>query len=169
MIAEVRNAGGAGIFIIQYAMLVFHSGGFTGENKQIFCSVVVDISIRRASSDQGATPTTLAASGTVGVASCSVNYTPSVTGSHGITVSYAGDSSHLGSGGSTTLTVVGAVPQPTYSLVVSTDGKVSRLYQNGTLTLIGQPVTTPLRSVGSKSVSSMRFRLSRCLSQSRVP
>jgi len=92
---------------------------------------------------------TLTVTGTVG-ASCSVNYTPSVTGSHAITVSYAGDSSHLGSGGSTTLTVVGAAPQPTYALVVSADGKVSKLYQNGTLALIGQPVTTPLRSVAWK-------------------
>ena len=93
---------------------------------------------------------TLAATGTVGVARCSVNYSPSVAGSHAITVSYAGDSSHLGSGGSTTLTVVVAAPQPTYALVISNDGRVFRLYQNGTLTLIGQPVTTALRAVAWK-------------------
>ena len=92
----------------------------------------------------------LAATGPVGVASCSVNYTPGVTGFHAITASYAGDSSHLGSSGSMTLTVVGAAPKPAYALVVSADGKISKLYQNGTLTLVGQPVTTPLRSVAWK-------------------
>src|SRR3989454_2142118 len=92
----------------------------------------------------------LAATGTAGVASCSVNYTPGVTGFHAITASYAGDSSHLGRSGSMTLTVVGAAPKPAYALIVSADGKVSRLYQNGTLALIGQPVTTPLRSVAWK-------------------
>ena len=93
---------------------------------------------------------TLSPSGTAGVASCLVNYTPGVTGSHMITGSYAGDSSHLGSGGSAVVTVVAAASKPAYALVVSTDGKVSRLYQNGTLVLIGQPVTTPLRSVAWK-------------------
>src|SRR6266568_3109214 len=92
----------------------------------------------------------LAATGTAGVASCSVTYTPGVTGFHAITPSYAGDTSHLGSNGSVTLGVVGAAPKPAYALVVSADGKVSRLYQNGTLTLVGQPVTTPLRSVAWK-------------------
>src|SRR3989454_6324516 len=92
----------------------------------------------------------LTASGTVGVASCSVSYTPSITGFHTITSSYAGDSSHLGSSGSVTVTVVGASPQSAYALVVTNDGKVSRLYPNGTLTLIGQPVTTALRSVAWK-------------------
>ena len=92
----------------------------------------------------------LTASGTVGVASCSVSYTPSITGFHTITSSYAGDSSHLGSSGSETVTVVGASPQSAYALVVTNDGKVSRLYPNGTLTLIGQPVTTALRSVAWK-------------------
>jgi PKD domain/Bacterial Ig-like domain (group 3) len=95
---------------------------------------------------------TLAATETVGVASCSINYTPGATGSHLITASYPGDSTHLGSSGSVVVTVVGSAPPPapSYALVVSTDGKVSRLYQNGTLTLVGQPVTTPLRSVAWK-------------------
>jgi PKD repeat protein len=92
----------------------------------------------------------LAPTGTVGVASCSVNYTPGVTGSHAVTVSYPGDSSHLSSSGGVTVMVVSASTTPAYALVVSTDGKVSRLYQNGTVTLIGQPVTTPLRSVSWK-------------------
>jgi WD40 repeat protein len=93
---------------------------------------------------------TLAATGTVGIASCSINYTPRTTGIHAITASYVGDSSHLTSNGSVTVTVVASAPQPAYALVVSVDGKVSRLYPNGTLTLIGQPVTTPLRSVAWK-------------------
>ncbi len=92
----------------------------------------------------------LTASGTVGLASCSVNYTASVTGPNSITASYAGDSSHLVSSGNVLVTVVGVAPKPAYALVVSTDGKVSRLYQNGTLTLVGQPVTTPLRAVAWK-------------------
>ncbi|SRR5712691_559319 len=57
---------------------------------------------------------------------------------------------HLGSGGSVVVTVIAAAPKPAYALVVSTDGKVSRLSQNGTLVLIGQPVTSPLRSVAWK-------------------
>ena len=93
---------------------------------------------------------TLVATGTVGVVSCSVNYTPGATGSHVITASYLGDSSHHSSSSSVVVTVAGASPQLAYALVVSTDGKVSRLYQNGTLTLIGRPVTTPLRSVAWK-------------------
>jgi PKD repeat protein len=93
---------------------------------------------------------TLAATGTVGVASCSVNYTPGVTGFHKITAAYSGDSSHLGGSGSVVVMVVSAAPKPAYALLVSADGKVSRLYQNGTLTLIGQPVTTALRSVAWK-------------------
>jgi len=92
----------------------------------------------------------LTASGTVGVASCSVSYTPIMTGFHTITSNYAGDSSHLGSSGRVTVTVVGASPQSAYALVATNDGKISRLYPNGTLTLIGQPVTTPLRSVAWK-------------------
>ncbi len=87
---------------------------------------------------------TLTALGTVGAASCSVNYTPTMTGFQAITASYTGDSSHRSGSGSVVVSVVA------YALVVSTDGKVSRLYQNGTLTLIGQPVTTPLRSVAWK-------------------
>src|SRR6266581_3056311 len=93
---------------------------------------------------------TLVATGTVGIVSCSVNYTPGATGSHAITASYPGDSSHHSSSSSVIVTVTGASPQLAYALVASTDGKVSRLYQNGTLTLIGQPVTTPLRSVAWK-------------------
>jgi PKD repeat protein len=93
---------------------------------------------------------TLASTGIVGVASCLVNYAPGVIGFHRITVSYAGDSSHLSSSsGSATVKVI-APPKPAYALVVSTDGKVFRLYQNGTLILVGQPVTTPLRTIAWK-------------------
>ena len=93
---------------------------------------------------------TLSASATVGLATCSVNYTPSTTGHHVITGTYPGDSGHTGSSGMTTLTVAPQPPpsQP-YAVVVSHEGKVFR-YQNGTFTLIGQPVTTPLRQVAWK-------------------
>jgi len=73
-----------------------------------------------------------------------------MTGFHTITANYAGDPSHAGSSGSVVVTVIGTAPQPAYALVVSTDGKVGRLYQNGTLTQVPSPVTTPLRSVAWK-------------------
>jgi hypothetical protein len=49
--------------------------------------------------------------------------------------------------GSLTVTVPSASP---YALVTTSDGKVFKFYQNGTLTLIGQPVTTALRQVAWK-------------------
>src|SRR5205814_1619789 len=118
-------------------------------NQATSCTAVVIDS----SGAGGITPTGNVAftpGGSCTLVSGSVNYTPGVTGFHAITASYAGDSSHLGSSGSMTLTVVGAAPKPAYALVVSADGKISKLYQNGTLTLVGQPVTTPLRSVAWK-------------------
>ncbi|HVH14976.1 MAG TPA: hypothetical protein VNA15_04580, partial [Candidatus Angelobacter sp.] len=44
-----------------------------------------------------------------------------------------------------TVTITGT--SPTYALVVSYEGFVYKLYPNGTLSLIGQPVTTQLRAV----------------------
>jgi PKD repeat protein len=49
---------------------------------------------------------------------------------------------------SKTMTITVAVSQ-SYALAISNDGRVFR-YQNGTFTLIGQPVTTALRSVAWK-------------------
>src|SRR5438552_10321189 len=49
--------------------------------------------------------------------------------------------------GSATVNIPTAAP---YALVVTAEGKVYRFYQNGTLTLVGQPVTTPLRQVAWK-------------------
>ena len=89
---------------------------------------------------------TLTATATVGVASCSVAYTPTVAGRHEITGSYGGDSAHVGSIGTATVTVG---QTQSYALVVSYDGSVFK-YQNGTLTLIGQPVTTGLRQAAWK-------------------
>src|SRR5205823_9630085 len=37
-----------------------------------------------------------------------------------------------------------------YALVGTAEGKIYKLYQHGTLTLVGQPVTTPLRQVAWK-------------------
>src|SRR2546426_3461377 len=91
----------------------------------------------------------LTATATTGVASCSVSYTPSIAGHHKITGSYAGDSSHIGSSGSATVTVTTQPRQQPYALVISEQGSVFK-YQNGTFTLIGQPVTTPLRQVAWK-------------------
>src|SRR3989449_1214367 len=93
---------------------------------------------------------TLAATSTVGVSKCSVTYTPGKTGSHGITGAFAGDSIHLAGSGSVTLTVVSQPSTQSYALIVSAEGKVFRFYQNGTLTLIAQPVTTALRKVAWK-------------------
>src|SRR2546428_11249901 len=91
----------------------------------------------------------LTATATTGVASCSVSYTPSIAGHHKITGSYAGDSSHIGSSGSATVTVTTQPRQQPYALVISEQGSVFK-YQNGTFPLIGQPVTTPLRQVAWK-------------------
>ena len=49
--------------------------------------------------------------------------------------------------GSVTVNIPTAAP---YALVVTAEGKVYRFYHNGTLTLVGQPVTTPLRQVAWK-------------------
>src|SRR5438128_10542774 len=49
--------------------------------------------------------------------------------------------------GSATVNIPTAAP---YALVVTAEGEVYRFYQNGTLTLVGQPVTTPLRQVAWK-------------------
>jgi len=91
----------------------------------------------------------LTATATAGVASCSISYTPGTAGHHKITGSYAGDSSHTGSSGSATVTVTAQPRQQPYALVISEQGSVFK-YQNGTFTLIGQPVTTPLRQVAWK-------------------
>ncbi|TMI52374.1 PKD domain-containing protein [Candidatus Bathyarchaeota archaeon] len=91
----------------------------------------------------------LTATATTGVANCSVSYTPSIAGHHKITGSYAGDSSLTGSSGSATVTVTTQPRQQPYALVISEQGNVFQ-YQNGTFTLIGQPVTTPLRQVAWK-------------------
>src|SRR5438309_9723641 len=72
-----------------------------------------------------------------------------MAGHHKITGSYAGDSSHTGSSGSATVTVTTQPRQQPYALVISEQGSVFK-YQNGSLTLIGQPVTTPLRQVAWK-------------------
>ncbi len=86
---------------------------------------------------------------TTGAASCSVSYTPSIGGHHKITGSYAGDPSHTGSSASATITVTTQPRQQPYALVISEQGSVFK-YQNETFTLIGQPVTTPLRQVAWK-------------------
>ena len=93
---------------------------------------------------------TLAVTGTVGVATCSVNYTPGVAGGHNLVATYAGDPGHTGSSGTATLTVAPQPPPPpSYALVISYEGKVFK-FQNGSFTLIGQPVTTPLRELAWK-------------------
>src|SRR3989449_4403420 len=110
-------------------------------------------SISLSSNSTGAfsSPTcTLAATSTVGVSKCSVTYTPGKTGSHGISGAFAGDSIHLAGSGSVTLTVVSQPSTQSYALIVSAEGNVFRFYQNGTLTLIAQPVTTALRKVAWK-------------------
>ena len=49
-----------------------------------------------------------------------------------------------------TVTITSTSVSPTYALVVSYEGFVYKLYPNGTLSLIGQPVTTQLRAVSWK-------------------
>ena len=95
----------------------------------------------------GPSSCTLAGTATVGVASCSVGYTPAVTGHHATTGTYGGDSTHSGALGSATLTVA---QTPPYALIVSYDGRVFKYYHNGTMTQVGRPVGSPLRQVARK-------------------
>ena len=95
----------------------------------------------------GPSSCTLAGTATVGVASCSVGYTPAVTGHHATTGTYGGDSTHSGALGSATLTVA---QTPPYALIVSYDGRVFKYYHNGTMTQVGRPVGSPLRQVAWK-------------------
>ena len=67
---------------------------------------------------------TLAASATLGTASCSVTYTPSVKGHHGISGSYAGDSTHSGSATTTAFTVT-VTPRNTSTSVSCLPASVS--------------------------------------------
>jgi hypothetical protein len=69
---------------------------------------------------------------------------------------YSGDSNNTGATSSCEqlrVTASTTVP-PSYALVVSYEGFVYKLYPNGTLSLIGQPVTTQLRAVSWKPVGS---------------
>src|SRR5207249_1978166 len=134
---------------------------FTSVTVAVTCSATVaDISAGTASTPTGTvsfasnstgtfgpSSCTLAGTATVGVASCSVGYTPAVTGHHAITGTYGGDSTHSGALGSATLTVA---QTPPYALVVSYDGRVFKYYQNGTMTQVGKPVGSPLRQVAWK-------------------
>src|SRR5207253_5211588 len=72
---------------------------------------------------------------TANSASCSVNVIPTVAGTLTVSASYGGDPSHNSSTGSTSVTVSPGAP---YALVVTSDGKVFRFYQNRTLTQVGQ-------------------------------
>ncbi len=76
--------------------------------------------------------------------------THSYTQTGTFTISVSG-TDNSGSTGQATGTVTVTVPIVSpYALVVTAEGKVYRFYQNGTLTLVGQPVTTPLRQVAWK-------------------
>jgi len=70
------------------------------------------------------------------------------TGTFTITIVATDNSGSTGQvTGSATVNIPTAAP---YALVVTAEGKVYTFYQNGTLTLVGQPVTTPLRQVAWK-------------------
>ena len=73
------------------------------------------------------TTCTLAAGTTVATASCSISYTPTVTGHHLITGSYSGDSAHSGSTGSFNVAVSSTAPPSLHStktLVSCSQGSV---------------------------------------------
>jgi hypothetical protein len=65
---------------------------------------------------------------------------------------YSGDSNNSGATSSCEPLVISpaTTAPPSYALVVSYEGFVYKLYPNGTLSLIGQPVTTQLRAVSWK-------------------
>ena len=79
-----------------------------------------------------------------------VTHVYSTNGTYTVTVT-ARDSGGQTATASKTVSVAPSTPPPqsAYALVISAEGKVFR-YQNGTLTLIGQPVTTALRQVAWK-------------------
>jgi len=80
----------------------------------------------------------------------STSDTHSYTQTGTFTISVSGTDNSVSVGQATgTVTVAVPIVSP-YALVVTAEGKVYRFYQNGTLTLIGQPVTTPLRQVAWK-------------------
>src|SRR5438094_928757 len=90
----------------------------------------------------GTTPDSLPGSAT------SDTHSYSQTGTFTISITGTDNSGSTGQATGTMTVTVPGVSQ--YALVVTAEGKVYKLYQNGTLTLVGQPVTTPLRQVAWK-------------------
>src|SRR3989449_1965191 len=90
----------------------------------------------------GTTPDSLSGSAT------SDTHSYSQTGTFTISITGTDNSGSTGQATGTMTVTVPGVSQ--YALVVTAEGKVYKLYQNGTLTLVGQPVTTPLRQVAWK-------------------
>jgi len=90
----------------------------------------------------GTTPDSLPGSAT------SDTHSYSQTGTFTISITGTDNSGSTGQATGTMTVTVPGVSQ--YALVVTAEGKIYKLYQNGTLTLVGQPVTTPLRQVAWK-------------------
>ncbi len=90
----------------------------------------------------GTTPDVLSGTAT------SDTHSYSQTGTFTISINGTDNSGSTGQATGALTVTVPAVSQ--YALVVTAEGKIYKLYQNGTLTLVGQPVTTPLRQVAWK-------------------
>ncbi len=105
---------------------------------------------------------TLAATATIGVAGCQVTYTPTVTGHHGITGTYGGDSTHSGSNGVFTLTVsrgTSTVVACSPALVIANQASQCTATVSDTST---GTVITPMGSVGFASNSTGTFSPTSC-------
>ena len=86
----------------------------------------------------------------------SASRTFNTAGNYSWNAAYAGDANNNVAASACEPLVVNSstTTQPSYALVVSYEGSVYKLYPNGTLSLIGQPVTSQLRAVSWKPDAS---------------
>ncbi|TMI69462.1 hypothetical protein E6H16_00140, partial [Candidatus Bathyarchaeota archaeon] len=111
-------------------------GGFSG-------TITLTTTTSSSSLSASANPSSLALT-SGGTSSSTITISASSAGNYNVTVTSAsGSLSH------SIILSVKAAAKPQYALVTSFDGQVYKL-QNGTLTLIGQPVTSALRQIAWK-------------------
>src|SRR5881396_2210490 len=101
-----------------------------------------------------ATSCTLAASATAGTASCSVTYTPGITGHHLITGSYPGGTIFTASQGSYNLAVVTAPPHSTTIAVTCSPGSVQVSTPTTCTATVTDTSSSPTTPTGSASFTT---------------